>query len=145
MLKCLIVEDDIAARRLLEIHLSDWGKCDTAENGCLAIDAFTQAHESGSPYDLICLDIMMPEMDGHQTLKAIRQLEEQWEILGLDGVKVIMTTALKDSKNVFHAFREGCEAYVVKPVRKTQLLEEMERLGLSLPLETCQNQEGSDG
>ncbi len=139
MLKCLIVEDDIAARKLLQIHLADLGQCDTAENGNLAIEAFTEAHESGSPYDLVCLDIMMPEMDGHQTLQAIRKLEEQWEILGLDGVKVIMTTALKDSKNVFHAFREGCEAYVVKPVRKIRLFEEMEKLGLILPLKTGSN------
>lgn len=139
MYKCLIVEDDLAARKLLQIHLSDWGQCDSAVNGCEALAAFRQALDTDCPYDLVCLDIMMPEMDGHQTLRAIRQLEEESGIFGLDGVKVIMTTALGDSKNVFSAFREGCEAYVVKPVRKPVLFEEMARLGLTTgPLVDCQ-------
>lgn len=131
MYKCLIVEDDLAARKLLQIHLSDWGQCDTAVNGQRAVEAFQQALAANQPYDLVCLDIMMPEMDGHQTLRTLRGLEEERGILGLDGVKVIMTTALRDSENVFHAFREGCEAYVVKPVRKRHLFEEMFRLGLA--------------
>jgi two-component system chemotaxis response regulator CheY len=41
-----------------------------------------------------------------------------------------MTTALGDSRNVMGAFRAGCEAYLVKPIRKERLLEEMEKLGL---------------
>ncbi len=86
--------------------------------------------EDNEPYDLICLDIMMPNMDGREALKAIRQIEHEHGINGLDGVKVIMTTALGDSKSVIGSFREGCEAYIVKPVEKTKLLEEMEKLGL---------------
>ena len=69
-------------------------------------------------------------MDGHEALKAIRQIESEHGINGLDRVKVIMTTALGDSKNVIGSFREGCEAYIVKPVEKDKLLEEMENLGL---------------
>ena len=72
----------------------------------------------------------MPEMDGHDVLKAIRKIESQHGIGGLDGVKVVMITALGDSKNVMGAFRTGCEAYIVKPVKKGKLLEEIEKLGL---------------
>lgn len=84
----------------------------------------------GQSYDLICLDIMMPQMDGHDTLAAIRQIEKEHGINGLDGAKVIMTTALSDSKNIMGAFRTGCEAYIVRPVAKEKLLEEMGKLGL---------------
>jgi len=132
-MKYLIVEDDFAARRLLKRYLSDYGDCDIAVDGHEAVEAFRQAMDEKEPYDLICLDIMMPNMDGREALRAIRQIEHEHGTDGLDGVKVIMTTALGDSKNVIGSFREGCEAYMVKPVEKDKLLEEMESLGLIEP------------
>ena len=131
-MKYLLVEDDFVARKLLQRYLSDYGTCDIAVNGIEAIDAFNDALKKGKPYDLICLDIMMPKMDGHQALKAIREIEEAHDIGGLDGVKIIMTTALGDSKNVMGAFREGCEAYLIKPIEKQNLLEEIKKFGLTL-------------
>ena len=129
-MKCLIVEDDFAARRLMQRYLRDYGESDVAVDGNEAVEAFRQSVDEKKPYDLICLDIMMPNMDGHEALKAIRKIESEHGINGLDGVKVIMTTALEDSKNVMGSFREGCEAYVVKPIEKKKLLEEMKKLGL---------------
>ena len=129
-MKCLIVEDDFTARRLLQVYLTDYGDCFIAVNGHEAVDAVREALERGRPYDLICLDIMMPEMDGYDALKAIRQIEKEHQVNGLDGVKVIMTTALDGSKHIMGAFRTGCEAYIIKPVRKEKLLEEIEKLGL---------------
>ena len=129
-MKYLIVEDDFVARKLLQRYLSSYGDCDIAVDGNEAVEAFNQAMDEKEPYDLICLDIMMPNMDGREALKAIRQIESEHGISGLDSVKVIMTTALGDSKNVMGAFREGCEVYIVKPVEKDKLLKEMENLGL---------------
>ena len=129
-LKILIAEDDFTCRKLLQTFLSEYGDCFVAINGHEAVEAVREALDEGQPYDLICLDIMMPEMDGHEALEAIRQIENEHGIAGLDGVKVIMTTVLGDSKNVIGAFRTGCEAYIVKPIGKEKLLEEMEKLGL---------------
>ena len=129
-MKCLIVEDDFTARRLLKRYLSNYSDCDIAVDGNEAVQAFGQAMNEKEPYELICLDIMMPNMNGREALKAIRQIESEYGIDGLDGVKVIMTTALGDSKNIVGSFREGCEAYIVKPVEKDKLLEEMANLGL---------------
>ncbi len=129
-MRCLIVEDEFAARRLMQRYLSTYGDCDVAVDGKEAVEAFCQATDEKELYDLICLDIMMPNMDGRETLKAIRQIESEHGISGLDGVKVIMTTALDDPKNVMGSFKEGCEAYLVKPVEKKQLLNEVEKLGL---------------
>lgn len=129
-MKFLIVEDDFAARRLLQLLLSEFGECFVAVHGQEAVAAFKQALTENDPYDLVCLDIMMPEMDGHEALRRMRQLEEQKGIRGLDGVKVIMTTALCDSQNILGAFREGCEAYIVKPVARHKLIQEMTKLGL---------------
>jgi two-component system, chemotaxis family, chemotaxis protein CheY len=132
-MKFLVAEDDFAARRLLQILLSEYGPCMVAINGREAVEAFQEALEDQEPYDLVCLDIMMPEMDGHEALRTIRQIEADRGVKGLDGVKVIMTTALKDSGNVFGAFREGCEAYVTKPVKRAKLIEAMEQLGIPSP------------
>lgn len=129
-LKILIAEDDFTCRKLLQSFLSEYGDCFVAINGHEAVEAVRESLDEGQPYDLVCLDIMMPEMDGHEALEAIRQIENEHGIAGLDSVKVIMTTALGDSKNVIGAFRTGCEAYIVKPVSKEKLLEEMEKLGL---------------
>jgi two-component system chemotaxis response regulator CheY len=129
-MKFLVVEDDFAARRLLQILLSEHGLCLVATQGREGVEAFTLALDEEDPFDLVCLDIMMPEMDGRETLRAIRQIESEHGIQGLDGVKVIMTTALKDPDNVFGSFREGCEAYLVKPVKKARLLEVLNELGV---------------
>lgn len=129
-MKCLIVEDDSTAGKLLEAYLSEYCDCFAAVNGSEAIITFKDALEQGRPYELICLDIMMPEMDGHETLKQIRQIESEHGVKDSDIVKVIMTTAVSDPETVMNAFRTGCEAYIFKPVNKELLLEEMSKLGL---------------
>jgi two-component system chemotaxis response regulator CheY len=132
-MRCLIVEDDFAARRLMTRHLADYGECDVAVDGNEAIEAFRESLDQNEYYDLICLDIMMPGMDGRQALRAIRRIEGEHNIDGLDGVKVIMTTALGDSENIMGSFREGCEAYIVKPVRRNKLVKELKKLGFAEP------------
>lgn len=129
-MRFLIAEDDLAAQKLVQRYLSEYGACDVASNGREAVNAHIDALNQKRPYDMVLLDIMMPGMNGHQVLEAIRRVENDHGINGLDAVKVIMITALGDSKNVIGAFREGCEAYIVKPVKKEKLYEEMEKLGL---------------
>ena len=129
-MKCLIAEDDLATRELLQMLLSDVCECHVAANGRDAVSTFRTALDRDERFDLLCLDIMMPEMDGHQVLRAIRGLEEAAGIDALAGVRVIMITSMRDSQHVLDAFREGCEAYIVKPVGRTALFEEMDKLGL---------------
>lgn len=129
-MRCLIADDTLVARTMLKKYLSPCADCDFAVDGKEAVEMVQQSIEKNEKYDLICLDIMMPNMDGHEALKNIRQVEKEHGIHGLDGVKVIMTTALGNSENIMGAFREGCEAYIVKPVGVEQLFEEMEKLGL---------------
>ena len=129
-MKVLIVEDDFTARLVLQQFLKDYGPSHVAVDGAEAVAAFKTALAEGQPYDLICLDIMMPGVDGQQALKEIRAHEEANGILSSDGVKVIMTTALDDLKSVSRAYNELCDGYLVKPVGKAELLDEVRRLGL---------------
>lgn len=128
-MKILIVEDEFVSRALLQRMVSTFGESDIAVDGKEACDAFRSAVQQENPYDLVCLDIMMPEMNGQEVLKEIREIENANEIQGSDRTKVIMTTALNDSKNVMEAFREQCDGYLVKPIdnnRLASLLAELE-------------------
>ena len=129
-MKILIVEDDFASRKFMMNHMTKHGECDGTVNGAEAVEAFMMAEEDGEPYDLICLDIMMPEMDGYQVLKAIRDIEKDKGIAKDDQVKVIMMTALSEEKNVKKAFEMGCSVYCSKPVDVSKLESAMKKLGL---------------
>jgi two-component system chemotaxis response regulator CheY len=129
-LKILIVEDDFPSCKVLEEYLSEYGDCTSAANGVEGVEAFKNALDAGTPYDLICLDIMMPEMDGHEALKTIRQIEQEHGICDPDGVNVIMTTAKDRSRDMIEAFDEGCASYIVKPIDRKKLVEEIRKLDL---------------
>ncbi|EKD34172.1 MAG: hypothetical protein ACD_75C02440G0003 [uncultured bacterium] len=130
-MKTLIVEDDFLARSLLSTLLSEYGVCHVAVNGREALDAIERAFEENDRYDLICLDIMMPVLDGQEALLELRKLEALRGIKGLDTTKVIMVTAIDDSKNIMKAFRQGqCEAYLTKPLDRTKLISHIKELGL---------------
>ena len=121
-MKVLIVEDDFSSRLLLQMLLSKYGECHIAVNGAEAVLAFRMALDAGKPYDLICLDIMMPEMDGQTALKEMRAQEEARGIVSTHGAKIIMTTALDNVKNVAAAYQELCDGYLVKPIDKAKLI-----------------------
>lgn len=130
-MRILIVEDDVTSRMLMKKILEPYGECEVAANGRLALAAFDAAWAAGRPFDLITLDIMMPEINGQEVLREIRKREEGMNIHGAGGVKVIMTTALDDNENIMTAFTCQCEAYIVKPVDKSLLLTTIESLGLA--------------
>ncbi len=129
-MKVLIVEDDFASRKFIMNYLSDYGDCDVTVDGMEAVDAFMMALEDEEPYDLVCLDVMMPVMDGYQVLKTIRSLENQKEIPKDKQTKVIMMTALNEEKNVKKAFELGCTVYCAKPIDVDKLYNVMKKLEL---------------
>lgn len=129
-MRILIAEDDLASRKFLDKFLSKYGQCDLVVDGIETIEAYMAAVNEGKPYDLICLDIMMPKLDGIKALKAIRDLEKQKDIAEKDRAKIIMTTALENSEYVRQSFEYGSEAYASKPIDMNKFIEVMERLEL---------------
>ena len=129
-MKVLIAEDDLVSRKFLQKFLSDYAECDVVVDGMEALDAYLMAVKEKEPYDLICLDIMMPKVDGVKVLKAIRDFENQKGFLYGNKTKVIMTTALAESQYVYKAFEIGCEAYAAKPIDTKKFIEVLEKLEL---------------
>lgn len=127
-MRALIAEDEFLSRKIMSTFLATMFDVDVVVNGREALDAFTLAHEESRPYDLILMDIMMPEVNGMDALKEIRKLEADKSLK--PRVKVVMTTALDDPKTVIKSFYDGeASAYIVKPIDKVKLYEELENLG----------------
>lgn len=129
-MRILIAEDDFASRKMLLKFLSVYGECDVTVDGMEAIDAYLMALEEEEPYDLVCLDVMMPIMDGYQALKNIREIEKERNIPEEEMAKIIMTTALNEEKNVKKAFELGCTVYCAKPIDMDKLKNTLEKLEL---------------
>ena len=127
-MRILIIEDDIFSQRLIKHYATLYGKCTTAMNGKEGLETFFEALNN-NPFDLIFLDIMMPEMNGQDVLKLIRSIESQYNIPAGKGAKIIMVTAREDSKNIMQAFREQCDGYLKKPISKKLFIEQLNNLG----------------
>lgn len=130
MMKILIAEDDFTSRLFIKKYLSRYGECDLAMNGMEAIDLALISLQQKTPYTLICLDIMMPKVDGIKALKTIRELEKKYLSNGEVPAKIIMTTALNDKETVEEAYNYGCEAYAWKPIDVEKFDEVLRKLNL---------------
>ncbi|MBA7559658.1 Chemotaxis protein CheY [subsurface metagenome] len=128
-MRILVVEDELTSRELLKVILEPYGRIDTVSDGVEAIKAYNMALAK-EPYDLICLDIMLPKMDGQQALKGIRKIEGDKGILGPEAVKILMISALGDFENVTEAFSSQCTSYITKPIDADKIVAELRNLEL---------------
>lgn len=129
-MRVLIVEDDFYCRTMLHDMLRPLAQCDIAVNGEEAVFAFKKALDERQPYDLICMDLVLPEMDGQQALREIRALEQECSGRRTE-TKVIVTSMLDDRKETHDAFfLGGAASYLVKPIEEKALLEELRNLNL---------------
>lgn len=129
-MKILIVEDELGSRRTLEVLLGPLGTCHAYADGAEAVEAVRRALAQSAPYDVICLDIQMGQMDGHEALKLIRKAEAAAGLPYGRGARVLMTTAKSDTVSVMSAFHGMCDAYLVKPVTRARLYDALRELGI---------------
>jgi two-component system, chemotaxis family, chemotaxis protein CheY len=129
-MNCLIVEDDPTGLALLERYLKPFGKITTAVDGKQAVQVFREAAKKGEPFQFVCLDIMMPEMDGQQALREMRSIEKELGLTGNAVSRIVMTTSLDDKDNLLEAI-PLCDAYLVKPIHMSDLMFYLQRFGLA--------------
>lgn len=131
MPRALIVDDSRYQRHLIIQALDGLFDAAEAADGQEALDLFTLARKNGAPFDLVVMDILMPVLNGHDALAAIRRLEAD---AGLDDdahTPAIMLSSLDDPANMLRAqFESGAQAYVTKPFSPQTLLEALASLGL---------------
>lgn len=129
-MRILIVEDDEVSGLFLQKTLSQYGECDMTIDGMEALDAYLIALQEEMPYDLICLDIMIPKVNGVKVLKSIREMERKKRVKKNQHVKVIVITALAETEFVNESLTEGYDVYVAKPINKKILNQAINKLGL---------------
>ena len=118
MAKILLIDDDPIVYKLTNLMLSRAGyEVDWAKDGVEALEKMASADLP----DLVLLDILMPKMDGQQTLQAIRQDPR------LRHLRVVMLTALSQAENIKFARRMGVLGYIVKPFRAGDLLRQVNK------------------
>jgi two-component system chemotaxis response regulator CheY len=128
------VEDDFISRRILKGLITSCVECDCdiAIDGEEAITAFRLAHEGKTPYDLICMDIMMPGIDGQEAVRRIREMERELGVPPCLETRIIMTSALDDPRSVVKAYYQGgATSYIVKPISNQKLMRELRTLRLA--------------
>jgi two-component system chemotaxis response regulator CheY len=127
-MRSLVVEDEFVARSILQRFLSKYGPSDVAVDGAEAIEAARAGLDAGTPYDIICLDVFLPKLDGHEVLTQVRALEQARGIPLGTGSRIIMTTSANSKDRVMGAFRGGADAYLLKPIELQALSKALQSL-----------------
>ena len=118
-LRILLAEDNAVNRRLAEILLKKQGhSAAAAENGRLAVHLF-----ESEPFDLILMDVQMPEMDGLEATSAIRKREQE---TGARRIPIIALTAHAMSRDRDRCLAAGMDGYITKPIRPEELYRTIE-------------------
>lgn len=125
MIRILIVEDDDVGRKVLRLFMQSHGEAITAAHGEEALGIFYSAHQDGSPFTLILLDIGLPDLDGFEVLKEIRQFESNQQLT--ERAHVFILTGDGNKASIDKATALGASGYLLKPVIESELLTELSR------------------
>ncbi|GDY12947.1 response regulator [Planctomycetota bacterium] len=128
-MRTLIAEDDSTCSMILETLLKSYGSSVVVSDGEAAVKAFTSALVGQQPFDLVCLDIVMPGLDGQACLRCLRAIEESFGRLGSTAAKILMTTSVNSPASILAAFRGQSEGYLVKPIERNRLIAQLSSLG----------------
>lgn len=128
-MKALIVDDLEINREMLAVFLEGRATIVFAENGEAAVARVEEALAADAYFDLICMDISMPGMDGHETMKQIRALEAT---RADSRAIVFMVTGSSSPDDMFDALVHGeCDDYITKPLMLQNFLNMLSKHGLS--------------
>ncbi len=117
-MKCLITDDrPLFMRKLIEGFDYDIAIRE-AKDGREGLNEFFNAHKMNEPFDVLFLDLEMPVIRGEEMLIAIRCYEDT---MGVENIKVIVTSANHSAQKVMELFKGGCEFYLKKPIDKGEL------------------------
>lgn len=128
-MKMLVVDDEIVSRKKMMQIISNFGQCEGVTNGKAAVSAVMKALEDWKLYNLITLDVSMPDISGTKVLDAIRKLEEDRGLDEDEKVKILMVTSHSDIETV-KACVGKCNGYIVKPFNKEIMVEKLKKIGV---------------
>lgn len=127
-MNALIVDDMEMNREMLAVFLEGRSSVVCAESGENALKLIEETLGTDAYFDLICMDISMPGMDGHEALKRIREMESA---CGSVRAIVFMVTASSSPDDMFDALLQGgCDDYLTKPLMQQSFTDLLTKHGL---------------
>jgi putative nucleotidyltransferase with HDIG domain len=129
-MKILAVDDELVSREKMKKIMDSFGECLAAENGKKAIEIFKSALDKQEPFDLITIDVSMPDLDGTEVLHTIRRIEKDFLIPKENRTKAIMVTSRSDKDTIMACVQAGCNDYIVKPFDKNVISQKLSGMGL---------------
>jgi len=133
-MKFLIVDDEAVSRQILIKTLSEFAECESTENGTRALEVYKKGWEKWAPFDLITLDVKLPDMDGKKVLQTIRDLENEKKVPKDKRVKILMTSAHADKETILACAQMGCDDYISKPFDREILIKKIRKVGLPVSI-----------
>jgi len=124
-LKILIVDDELVSRSKMTKILESIGECFAVDNGKDAIKIYQEEADKKAPFNLITLDVNMPEVDGTQVLFEIREFEDSGKVGNMERAKILMVTAASDKDTVITSIQAGCDGYIIKPFTKESVFNKL--------------------
>ncbi|MFZ1985959.1 MAG: response regulator, partial [Desulfatitalea sp.] len=129
-MRILVVDDEAASRTKMQTLMWTFGECVATEHGSEAIKLFEEALTAGRAFQLITLDIEMPDLSGTEVLQRIRRIESDHQVGPDQRTKIIMVTGRSDKDQVVACVHCGCDAYIAKPFNLQLVRAKMEKIGL---------------
>ncbi len=130
MLKILVAEDDEANRKFLTKLLAKFGDVTIVGDGFQAVKSYMQALDEKEPFQLVCLDVMMPKIDGYKALDAIRELEGKYALIAGERAKIIMISALDEGGFDEELAGNQYDCYMSKPIDILEFEMNLKRMGM---------------
>ena len=131
MKRYLIVDDENIGRLMLQNFLSEVAECDVAINGKEGLHLFEKAISDGRPYDLICVDLIMPEMNGLAMVRRVREFEKAHPVFSDFRTVIFVITASDSTWDKADLLLDNlCDDYITKPFSRSELMGNLYNHGL---------------
>jgi putative nucleotidyltransferase with HDIG domain len=124
-LRSLIIDNDEAARTTLKMMLQGLSECEEAQDRETALNLFQDSFAKGLPFDLITLDIGMPDVGGCLIINEIRSIEDEQRVAEERRACIFVITAQFGRQLETDCLMQGCNDVVIKPFETKLLLEKL--------------------
>eukprot|EP01125_Pyxidicula_operculata_P012673 TRINITY_DN4173_c0_g1_i2.p1 TRINITY_DN4173_c0_g1~~TRINITY_DN4173_c0_g1_i2.p1 ORF type:complete len:186 (-),score=22.52 TRINITY_DN4173_c0_g1_i2:12-569(-) len=133
-LNILVVDDNPFNRKTLQLYLKKYHiVCTTAENGKEAVQLVRHSYSNDAPFNIVFMDIHMPEMNGLEATKAIRDFEKEYrQILSISTTTpIIALSGVSATEQIREAVSAGMNDFITKPVKPEDLLQVLIKWGFN--------------
>jgi len=129
-MKILIVEDEYTSRMIIKSSLEKYGTCSIKANGTDTLKTIREAYQKNEPFDLICMDINLPDINGLKLVEKIRTIEINKDIPVEKQTKIFIITGHANKDAIKEASELKCNEFIVKPISEQKLKECIEKHGI---------------